>query len=706
VTGRVVVAVVVGALVLAGPGLASVGAGQADGATAPADQQPADTSLLPDHGNNTTVHENPNEVDQAGDVDSLRRWLEGKMGSRLEDSAVELEQGDYERARSVVGDDYRDLLGKYVDVEGETQGDGAGDQFEETQEQQREFVDRVREYRETREAYEEAKANGNDQRARELGRELERQAENITETGRDLERAYEELENRSSVDTDRTRAAVGNVTENVSEQQAEIREETFVATSLSVSARPDAVSFLDPLVVDGRLVAANGSALEGRTVVLVAGDTRESATTDEDGRFSVRYRPTLASLGRQNVSVRYRPSGGALYLGATDVVSVSVEQVQPSVRIAGATDEVAYGDRLVVNGSVDVEGTGAEGVPVVVTLGDQRLGTTTTGAEGTFRFSGRVPASVADGERELSVRVPLEDQALASANASATRTVDATGTELRLDGVEIRADGLRVMGRLVTTDGRDVAGQRVGVQLAGTVLGGVESDDDGSFVGTFDVPGSVRPASGTNTLEVLAAFDGSETNLETSRATASVSVSALGGSNGGTTDGARVVAPIVGPVRVPMPWLVGAGVVVILVLAGAVVVGRRRGQGSVETDEFSSSGGGNSSAASTTDVDTKLLADADELVEEGATDAAVELAYDAVRTVVGDRLGVPEASTHWEFLQASDEAGLAEEGYVALAEVTERYESAAFAREAMSARGADSAVEAARTTISVVKEGA
>ena len=83
---------------------------------------PERVETVPLARNNSTVHhENPDDVRSEEDISRLEGWLAGRLSSRLGGSSVQIEQGQYQKARSVLGDDYNGLLSKYVEVTGQTE---------------------------------------------------------------------------------------------------------------------------------------------------------------------------------------------------------------------------------------------------------------------------------------------------------------------------------------------------------------------------------------------------------------------------------------------------------------------------------------------------------------------------------------------------------------------------------------------------------
>jgi hypothetical protein len=242
-----------------------------------------------------------------------------------------------------VSGDYQNLLEKYVDVAGETRGEGddeTAEQFQQAREKQQSLAEDVQEYQDTRAEYEEARANGNGTRARELAREMERQAEAIQRNATELQRIFERISNRTAVDMTEAHRAIENVSENVSEQQAAVREATFVETRLEVEVNTTRISFKNPLELSGTLFAANGTPIANATVSIQVGSRSYTVTTDTEGRFSLTHRPTTMTIGEQSLDVSYIPRTTAIYLGSNAALSVNVTQVRSTMTVSMAPTSV------------------------------------------------------------------------------------------------------------------------------------------------------------------------------------------------------------------------------------------------------------------------------------------------------------------------------------------------------------------------------
>lgn len=648
--------------------------------------------------NNTTRHENPELVDRRGDLGTVARWLEGAMGDRLVEGTVRLSRGQADAARELLGEAYAERLGQYVDVAGRTDDaadDRQGERFRETRETQREYTDAVERYRRTHEEYEDARASGNEARARELARELERVAARVERLDGNLQADYENLTDETAADLGPAATTVAAITANVTETQAAVVEETFVATRLSLEPADGTVSFLDPLALSGRLTAENGTALAGRTVALRVGGRTLRPTTDADGAFSATYRPVALPVGERTVTVRYRPRNESVYLGTAAEVTVTIEQVVPDLAVAVEPTTARFADAVSVDGRVTAEGTAVPGVPVAVWLGDAKLGTSRTAADGSFAVEGAVPAGVDDGDRTLRVTVPYEGRAIAGVDRNRTVTVRPTATAMSVAGEQVGPRAVRVDGTLVAGEGAPVGGQPVVVRLAGEPVGTLRTDGSGAFGGVVSVPAALLPEDGNATLRLVARFDRPETNLRASRAEAAVALSAAGPGDGPGDGGPDGRLPT--PEWLPWPLLALVAGVALAGVAGAYAVARRRGAAGSAGSTGEPDAGGAAAAERPPTVGAELLDAADERLTTGDADRAVELAYAAARHALVADLGVDGAGTHWEFLEGCRATDLDGAALSALRDLTEGYEAAAFAPATLDADAARSALSTART---------
>jgi hypothetical protein len=659
----ILVVVVVGAL-LAAP---------AGGAVGDARQTASAPAIAADNATETPVqHRNPEERQRGGDLEDLRDALAAEMGETLVDCTDGVNIGSYD-ACDRLDEDYPEILERYVDVVQETEDDDdddSGESFERARQQQKNYTERVREFREKLEEY-----------ARELARELQRLAADIRGVSLELVDSYEEVERSSGTDTDAATEAVNETRENVTETTVRIRRATFEPSTVTARADSDRASFRDPLVIEGR-VTGNGTGLVGRTVAIDTAQTATNTTrmtTGPNGSYRFVYRPTTAPAGETELTVRWVPDDTDRYLGANATLTTTVEQVGPTLSLR-SSGEGAFGELVQARGRVSADGTGAAGVPVVVTVDGDSIGRARTDWDGRYRVRGRIPASVRAGNRTVEARLLLNDQALRSTRAAGAMEIAETDTALSVSA-ERRGDmSILARGRLVTDDGRPVPGQSVAIDVEQGGRRTTTTDGDGRYrVVLLTSPEARDDAPVT----VRAGYAATDTNLRPSEASTTVVFDA-------SDDGTRPMSYA--------PWVVGGAVG--LVVAGLVLWVRRR-SGSDDTAEPTTPAAGTNTDDTVERPDaSESIARARKLLDEGDVGAAVRTGYAAARRHF--ETDGSKAMTHWEFHRAVA-ARLDGERGAALRRLTEGYEAAVFAPDGASSDDASDAVAAAERLLDDVR---
>ncbi|KPN32316.1 hypothetical protein SY89_03084 [Halolamina pelagica] len=641
--------------------------------------------MTPTPTNNTTVQqENPDDVDESGDTEALESYLAQSLAERLGDSAIRISESEYEQGRSILGDEYDSTLEKYVDVAGETDDSGA-DSFDQAAESQRELAGTAETYNETYQEYQEARANGNDTRARELARDLNRLATDANASARQLADAYTRIENATGVDLSAAEQEAMSVAEEVSEQHETVMAETFVETRLSVQTSADTVSFADPATVEGRLTLENGSALRNETVRIRIGEQVETVETDSDGRFTVTYRPVTIENGTDAVSVAYLPASESPYLGSNATLDTTIVQTTATLTVDSESARTSFGDNVTVAGRAHVDGVAVEGARVRVTVDEITLGTVTTGANGSYDLTSSLPASVESGDQSVEAVIVPTDSAVGSGVASTPLTVETTSTTLSLNVTGTSTERVRLTGELTTAEGAPIAGQTVDLRIAGTTVAAVETRADGTFSATVTPQAEL-----TGTVPVRALYDAPSSNLAGATARAALDLAQLGArsttaneTNTGTGTDSSVVENDAWPLSVEL--LGGGGVAVLSVLAIGWLV--RRGETS--TDEESPAPAASPPTASSTDEGgTDRVAKATALLDEGDSAAAIQAFYGAVRRSLstGD-----DSQTHWEFYATASDR-LQPERAGALERLTEAYEQVVYSPDGVATEDAAAVV--------------
>jgi len=644
----------------------------------------------PSSTNNTTVqHERPDAVSQAGDSQRVSQWLEGRLASQLGGSAIEISQGQYERAKDRLGDDYDTRLEQYVEVAGETDSeadDRTAETLQETRQDQQEFANATQDYQNTYEEYQTARERGNETAARQAARELEALSQRISTTNQSLGTRYEQLENQTSTETDGTQKAISNTTQTILAQQETVRTETLVETRLRVRTNGSAVSFTNPMRLTGQVTTANGTTVANETARVAIGNRTYQTRTNESGVFTVVYRPVSLPVNATNATIRYRPPVESPYLGATSTAQVNVTQVSPSLSATVTPTTGGYNDVLEVQVVATVDGHVVPSLPLEATLGSSSVSTLTTD-QGEAVLTQRVPVAISPGQRSLRIEHTRDDIAISPASTTPAVTVTATTTNLSIASTA-RDSRVRLQGRLTTVDGQGVSGQRVVVSAGDTTRSVVTNRTGWYQVTILNV--SESQVSDTSAVPVTARFDEAGTNLNSSRATTTVSLP-------------RVVRESVDSSGIPLSssqLLVGS-LLAGLLLIGGVVWARREDSFNDPTSHTAESTT-QPAESETTEVPQQWLDRARSALADGDSQTAAVVAYSAVRSHMEDEKGLASTLTHREFRSVS-EAELTDTDRAMLAAVSIAYEQATFT-STITTEMATEAVEAAVSLLSRTDE--
>jgi hypothetical protein len=664
-------------------------------------------------GNATVPHENPDEIREEGDDRRVSSYLASRLGDRLTESALAISAGEYERGRVPLDEEYGDLLDQYGAVARDLDEEELAERFNLTREQQRSVIGTIEDLEATRAEYEAAVEAGDEERRRELARELLAGAEELNQTADELDRQYAVLGNETEVDFEEAQQAIEDAQLRVNQAAVVIQQREFTATRLTVETNRTAVSVSEPANVSGRLTTANGTPVANGSIRIRMGTDRVTTRTDRNGTFAATYRPLLASTTASNLTVAYEPAGSDRYLPAVRTVPLSIAgQANTSVTLAGATETAAFDQPVRANGTVQVAGAPAGaigGIPVVLAVDGRRLATAETEPDGAFEVDDVLPADVPAGETDVEVAIDRRDAAIERSAAADALTVRSTPTALAVNATPDDGGNVTVSGALTTDEGTALVAREVAIAVGGTEVERIATDGDGRYRERVTVSDDVNPG---ESVTVTASFDAAGTNLEASTATREVTLPQPSGANGGgsaeiaTGGSADTVTETTGLRSLLVGVLVVAGALLVIGRRAVRRWGRRLGSrlglisGSVDDapsdsstpDDAAAAGADTSAGATGETVPSRSPFDrARTVLSTGRPDDAVRVAYAAMRS----RLRPSEsdaAETHWEFYhRLEDDANV---DRTRLRAVTEAYETAAFAPDAVSSDTAADAVTA------------
>lgn len=662
------------------------------------------TAQTETENDSTVVHEDPQRVSDEDNRAGLQRWLADRMTEVIIDCTEQARVGS-SYACDQLDNEYPDWASRYVEVRRESSNEEIEeDTLNRTQRDAQQFLTQVEQFRDLEAEYREAKDNGDEQRARELAHQLLRESRRLNFTGNQLTADYTEFANATEVDLDPATDDVAEIQTNTTSRATEIRETELVATELTATVDADTGSFASPFVVEGRLSAADGAAISERDVRFRIGNSTVTTQVDSDGQFSLRYRPISESLGRQTLSVRYIPENTSLYGPSEDQITVDIYQTGASVSVTQDPSTVAYNESLQAAGRVLVNGDPAGEVPVLVSLGDTRLGSVITNESGYYSLSDRLPAGVPTGESRVVAQLAFNESALVADAAVTTVQIQSTPTTLSLRANRLGSRSVNVTGQLLA-DERPVADRAITLSYRGTTLETIETGPEGRYNATISLPDSVTAL---DNVTLTATYSGREENLESAisqtnlTATESRSSGGLQPLLGSVLDfvtnnlwsgignlsplailGVAVVILFAGIIAfaslflnrlTPLSWLAGLFKVAVSTIQGD------RTQAAEDPATEKQEPEAEMVEPVPDDIapdDNTLIAAARTQFSNGNTDDAVIMAYEAVRGRLIQELGYDSSITHGEMLQAYSNGAVPERAN-ALHRLTEAYERAAF----------------------------
>lgn len=681
--------------------------------------------------NETPPHRHPDEYLEDGDLLGLQGWLGGFLAAELEGSVFAISEEEYELARSLLGEEYLQRFSQYVEVNRDTDRDGPDDAFDDARDEQERLADLSEAFDDAEQRYEDALAADDATAANEAAREMVELADAIEATGLTLIDLYALIDEAGYADLSEGIETIEALILQVIERSSTIAEVQLTETVLTIETDDTVISFTDPLEATGHLQTADGEPVASQTIQLELASGTITTATDAAGNFSFTYRPVVDPIGQTDVVATYRPAPETDHLPSDDSVRVEIGQVEPTLANIDIEPTTAYfGESVTVTGELLVDDIPVGDVPLEVAASPLEM-ELVSAADGSFSGTQSIGVEVPTGLHEIEVILPFSGQALAGVTETAHLEVGMTHTELSIDA-EADDDGVTVSGRLTTDDGAGIAAQEIDIFVAGHRAGSTTTDDDGYYLETVAVPDQVSAGEET----IAAYFDGEGTNLATALAETRLYIPAtLTGEDEG------MLATIGSIPLTVSEWIdslaetfgtesaviwVALGLVVLVVLAigwlalqwyrdGDVAVGlpavpqlgwraylasmvASGGRHDVSEPELATHDDGALEAveevidAHSIDRDPRSLrAYAEELIEDGMTDEGVMLGYAVARDALTAEAST-RSLTHTEFLAFYEEQG--DNGVSSqLTEVTDAFETAAFAPSNLSETQARTALE-------------
>lgn len=460
-----------------------------DGDSVPT-SQPAVAQVTTDDGgpatsNNTTeLHRDPAAVEPVRASPELQAYLLARMSRTLNASAANLSEREYDRASELLDRRYDGDLRRYRTVAAELDEADSAETYERLGDTQGAVIADARTAERLGQRYADAARNGDDARARRLARRLINQSRSLATNTTRLVDTYGRAQNQTGTDYSAQIDRFELIEQRVTALSAQVRAREFNSTSLSVRTNRTTASFTAPVRVSGRLTLENATPVTNQTIALQVGPRQYTVETNATGGFSLLYRPVLAPVAQETLTVRYLPQPTALYLPARDSTPLAIRQEEATLSEVQTTETTRFREPLRVRGVVTVDGRRVAGVPLRLLVNETRLATTTVGPNGTFGARTTTPAGVPAGTRQLAVRAPAER----AVRVDTTRSLEVAATQTTLTGSVARRNESRavVTGQFTTADGRPLANRTLGVAVAGPIRT-VETGANGTYTVRIDL---------------------------------------------------------------------------------------------------------------------------------------------------------------------------------------------------------------------------
>jgi hypothetical protein len=615
-------------------------------------------------------HENPDEADEEDSTAAVRQALASRLGQRLEQSSVNLTDGQYEQAQAVLGDEYSELLGQYAEVSADSESGETVEDFQQAREQQQTLANDVSEYQRTYRDYRDAKSAGETQRARELARQLLTLQETIQQNSSDLNTTYSELQAGSGVDTTTEAQQIQSVSQNVTEIQEQVRDAEFTPTRLTARTTNRNGSFVEPIGIQGTLHTTNGTAVGAEQINITVDSQTYAVTTNESGSFTLLYRPVTQPLATDSVSVAYEPTVSSLYLGSNTTVNTSItEATVATLRVDTITTTAGFNDQLTVRGQVTANNTSVGGLPLSVQIGTRDVARVETGENGSFTVQGRLPADIAPGNRPIRITTTEDNQAVTARESRTIDIVRRTPTLTATTGPEGN-ETIIVSGQLTGPDGTPLSNEALSVRVQNETTVQIETGPDGTYEHTLAV--ETLPA---NASTVTVQYQSGTSNLAAVTATAALPAQYTPSQPG-------VLASLQ---QRPLLSLVGLGLI-FSALGGSVYVYRRTTQSSTEKRDPPAEYPESQTATGYSESAPPTLASARSALERDEVNEVVISAYTAIRTEIANRYSISPQTTHWQFYNAAVDHDIPMAGEFET--LTTQYEAAQYAPNPVTADAA------------------
>lgn len=588
--------------------------------------------------NTSSRHIGPELTQDEPSAEIVISEAEARVGSQLLNSTDALQAGQFDTAETTISGNTTDLLQQYERLAAQTEStadDEIAQEFNLTVQQQRELVKTARNSSSIYNEYQLARANGNETRARQLGRTLLEQTQEGNQTAEGLLNQYETLANETDLNATQTLTEINDAQARLADIQNTVRSETLTPTSLQVSSSAVA-SPTQPIQISGQLTS-NQSQQDNKSIEISLGDTTVQTKTNGDGEFSEELRPLAVPSGQQTLSIRYKPEETSIYEEERVEKSIRIDSIAPTTDIQYSPSQVQFNETVVIEGAVTVDEIAVSDVPVDTTIAGQPFKSTYTDEEGNFRIREPLPATVSNGTQQVEVTISKQNRSVQQVIETTELDVKSTETEIAFTSIQTNGSNIEFTGQLTTTEGTELSDRYIIISQADRSSVVSYTNQSGYFDGSV----SIESTSSISQLPffsdertLTAAYDSTGENLESSTQNTVVSYTPR--------------------ISVPLQQIGFVGASVVAIIYGVFRWRRRETQSNESEDQLekivdSETALGSNSALNVSPEE--LLNHAEIHYNEDNMEAATRLSYAALRQKYMKAYDITQSLTHWELYQ-------------------------------------------------------
>lgn len=282
--------------------------------------------------------ENPDSVLESGNTTRPTSQLLDPVVDRLIRSTEQIESGNYDEAKQLLGDDYDEKVSSYMELYRVAQPDNTQVQerkilLSETGAKQVEYADIMSEYKQTQSEYQFAKLENDQEREERLARELKRLSRELQQREQIIVGNYNQI-------SDELQSSAINIRQKTGEIEAQTRDTVGQELpSLTVEDSPETALAGTIISSSGRVEIADEPASSVSIRMYLEGELLVQTRSNDDGAYVIRGPvPADVPVGSNNLSV-VAGEGDTGLIAVSEQNALTVREAEPALTLRAVREE-------------------------------------------------------------------------------------------------------------------------------------------------------------------------------------------------------------------------------------------------------------------------------------------------------------------------------------------------------------------------------